>query len=62
VLVEPDTTKRDLMIKEAFEIAAKDFGIYPAASAGAGVGRIEESKLSAARDNQVCFYWANKQD
>ena len=49
VLVEPDTTKRDLMIKEAFDIAAKEFRIYPAASAGPGVGRVEESNLDAAR-------------
>ena len=49
VLVEPDTAKRDLMIKEAFEIASEGLRIYSVASAGTGVGRIEETEFAAAR-------------
>ena len=46
---KPDTAKRDQLIKEAFEIASQGFRLYPAASAGAGVGRVEESEIDAAR-------------
>ena len=44
VLQETDTTKRDLLIKPAFEIATKDLRYIPAAPAGAGLGRIEEGQ------------------
>ena len=47
VLVEPDTAKRDLLIKEAFEIAAKGLRLYPVAPAGSGMGRLEETEFAA---------------
>ena len=49
VLVETDTAKRDLLIKEAFEIARQGFRLHPAAPAGAGLGRVEEGEADAAR-------------
>ncbi len=49
VLLESDTAKRDQLIKQAFEIGVKDLRLYPAASAGAGVGRIEEGEADPAR-------------
>ena len=62
VLVEPDTTKRDLMIKEAFEIAAKDFAYIPLHQQGLAWGVSKKLSLPQRADNQVIFYWANKQD
>ena len=44
-----DTAKRDQLIKQAYEIAIKDYGLYPAAPAGAGVGRFEKSETDPAR-------------
>jgi len=62
VLVEPDTTKRDLMIKEAFEIAAKDFAYIPLHQQGLAWGISKKLSLPQRADNQVIFYWATKQD
>ncbi|MBA7674462.1 hypothetical protein ES703_82676 [subsurface metagenome] len=58
VLVEPDTTKRDLMIKEAFEIALKDFGYIPLHQQALAWGVSKKVKLVQRADNQVLFYWA----
>ena len=49
VLVESDTAKRDLLIKEAFEIGGQGFRLHPAAPAGAGLGRVEKSQADPAR-------------
>ena len=62
VLVEPDITKRDLMIKEAFEIAAKDFAYIPLHQQGLAWGVSKKLSLPQRADNQVIFYWATKQE
>jgi peptide/nickel transport system substrate-binding protein len=58
VLVEPDTTKRDLLIKEAFEIALKDFGYIPLHQQPLAWGVSKKVRLVQRADNQVLFYWA----
>jgi peptide/nickel transport system substrate-binding protein len=58
ILVEPDTTKRDLMIKEAFDIALKDFGYIPLHQQPLAWGVSKKVKLVQRADNQVLFYWA----
>ncbi len=62
VLQETDTTKRDLLIKEAFEIAAKDFGYIPLHQQALAWGVSKKVKLTQRADNQVLLYWATKQD
>jgi peptide/nickel transport system substrate-binding protein len=62
VLVEPDTTKRDLMIKEAFEIAAKEYGYIPLHQQALAWGVSKKVNLTQRADNQILFYWATKQD
>ena len=49
VLVEPDTAKRDQLIKQAFEIVDEGLGLHPAAPAGARLGRVEEGEADPAR-------------
>jgi len=62
VLQETDTTKRDLLIKEAFEIGAKDFGYIPLHQQALAWGVSKKVKLNQRADNQVLLYWATKQD
>jgi peptide/nickel transport system substrate-binding protein len=62
VLLETDTAKRDLLIKEAFEIAAKDFGYVPLHQQALAWGTSKKVKLTQRADNQVLLYWATKQD
>jgi peptide/nickel transport system substrate-binding protein len=58
VLVEPDTGKRDLLIKEAFDIALKDFAYIPLHQQPLAWGVSKKLKLVQRADNQVLFYWA----
>jgi peptide/nickel transport system substrate-binding protein len=62
VLLETDTTKRDLLIKEAFEIAAKDFGYIPLHQQALAWGVSKKVKLTQRADNQVLLYWATKKE
>lgn len=62
VLLETDNAKRDLMIKEAFEIAARDFGYIPLHQQALAWGVSKKVKLTQRADNQVMLYWATKQD
>ncbi|WP_291858553.1 ABC transporter substrate-binding protein [Bradyrhizobium sp.] len=62
VLLETDTTKRDLMIKEAFEIGARDFGYIPLHQQALAWGVSKKVKLTQRADNQVLLYWATKQE
>ena len=59
---EADTAKRDLLIKEAFEIAAKDFGYIPLHQQALAWGVSKKVKLMQRADNQVLLYWATKQE
>jgi peptide/nickel transport system substrate-binding protein len=62
VLLETDNAKRDLLIKEAFEIGAKDFGYIPLHQQALAWGVSKKVKLTQRADNQVLLYWATKQD
>lgn len=58
VLVESDATKRDQMIKQAFEIQQKDFGYIPLHQQALAWGTSKKVKLVQRADNQVLLYWA----
>ncbi|MDO9296466.1 ABC transporter substrate-binding protein [Bradyrhizobium sp.] len=62
VLLETDNAKRDLLIKEAFEIGARDFGYIPLHQQALAWGVSKKVKLTQRADNQVMLYWATKQD
>ena len=49
VLVETDTAKRDLLIKEAFEIAQKDYGYIPLHQQALAWGVSKKRETAAAR-------------
>ena len=59
VLVEPDTTKRDLLIKEAFEIVAKDYGYIPLHQQALAWGVSKKVSLPQRADNQVMLLLGN---
>jgi peptide/nickel transport system substrate-binding protein len=62
VLLEPDMAKRDLLIKEAFEIAAKDFAYIPLHQQALAWGVSKKLKVVQRADNQVLPYWMVKQE
>jgi peptide/nickel transport system substrate-binding protein len=62
VLLETDAAKRDILIKQAFEIAAKDFSYIPLHQQALAWGVSKKVKLTQRADNQVLFRWATKQD
>jgi peptide/nickel transport system substrate-binding protein len=62
VLLETDAGKRDLLIKEAFEIAAKDYGYIPLHQQALAWGVSKKVKMTQRADNQVLLYWATKQE
>jgi peptide/nickel transport system substrate-binding protein len=62
VLQETDTGKRDLLIKQAFEIAAKDYAYIPLHQQALAWGVSKKVKLVQTADNLVRLYWATKQE
>ena len=62
VLVETNIEKRDQLIKQAFEIGAKDFGYIPLHQQALAWGVSKKVKLTQRADNQVLLYWATKQE
>jgi peptide/nickel transport system substrate-binding protein len=62
VLLETDAAKRDLLIKDAFEIAAKDYAYIPLHQQSLAWGVSKKVKLTQRPDNQVLLYWATKQE
>src|SRR3954470_6512638 len=62
VLLETDTAKRDQLIKQAFEIAAKDFAYIPLHQQALAWGVSKKVKLTQRADNQVLLYWATRQE
>jgi peptide/nickel transport system substrate-binding protein len=62
VLVETDTAKRDQMIKQAYEIAIKDYGYIPLHQQALAWGVSKKVKLIQRADNEVLLYWATKQE
>ncbi len=62
ILVETDTAKRDLLIKQAYEIGIKDYGYIPLHQQALAWGVSKKVKLSQRADNQVLLYWATKRE
>ena len=62
VLQETDQAKRDLLIKQAFEIANKDFAYISLHQQALAWGVSKKVKLTQRADNQVLLYWATKQE
>jgi peptide/nickel transport system substrate-binding protein len=62
VLIETDATKRDQLIKQAFEIGIKDYGYIPLHQQALAWGVSKKVKLTQRADNQVLLYWATKQE
>jgi len=62
ITVETDTAKRDQMIKQAYEIAMKDYGYIPLHQQALAWGVSNKVKMTQRPDNQVLFYWATKQE
>jgi peptide/nickel transport system substrate-binding protein len=62
VLQETDATKRDLLIKQAFEIAAKDFAYIPLHQQALAWGVSKKLKVVQRADNAVLPYWITKQE
>ena len=51
-------SKRDQLIKQAFEIAQKDYGYIPLHQQALAWGVSKKVKLVQRADNQVLLYWA----
>jgi peptide/nickel transport system substrate-binding protein len=62
VLQETDTAKRDLLIKQAFEIADKDWAYIPLHQQALAWGVSKKVKIVQRPDNQVLLYWATKEE
>jgi peptide/nickel transport system substrate-binding protein len=62
ILQEADPTKRDLLIKNAFEILNKDFGYIPLHQQALAWGVSKKLKVVQRPDNQVLPYWMTKRD
>jgi peptide/nickel transport system substrate-binding protein len=62
VLIETDVSKRDLLIKEAFQLVVKDYGYIPLHQQALAWGVSKNVKLTQRADNQVLLYWARKQE
>jgi peptide/nickel transport system substrate-binding protein len=60
VLVETDAAKRDQLIKQAFEIANKDYAYIPLHQQSLSWGVSKKVKLTQRADNQVLLFWATK--
>jgi peptide/nickel transport system substrate-binding protein len=61
ILVEPDVKTREGMIRQAFEIAIKDWGFIPLHQQSLAWGVSNKVKLTQRADNQVLLYWARKE-
>jgi len=62
VLQEIDTVGRNLLIKQAFEIAIKDYGYIPLHRQALAWGVSKKLKVVQRPDNQVLPYWMVKED
>jgi peptide/nickel transport system substrate-binding protein len=62
VLVESDLKKRDQMILEAFKINHDEAGVIPLHQQALAWGVSKKIKMPQRADNQVLFYWVQKQD
>ncbi|MBV8577899.1 MAG: ABC transporter substrate-binding protein [Acetobacteraceae bacterium] len=62
VLQESDVTKRNLLIKQAFEIAIKDYAFIPLHQQALAWGVSKKLKVVQRGENQVRPYWMVKQE
>ena len=62
VLQESDKAKRDQLIKQAFEIANKDYAYIPLHQQALAWGISKKLKVVQRADNQVLPYWMVKQE
>jgi peptide/nickel transport system substrate-binding protein len=62
ILVESDTAKRDLLIKQAYELVIKDYGYIPLHQQALAWGVSKKVKMTQSADNQVRLWWATKQE
>jgi len=62
VLQETDVTKRNLLIKQAFEIAIKDYAYIPLHQQALAWGVSKKLKVVQRADNQVLPYWMVKEE
>jgi peptide/nickel transport system substrate-binding protein len=62
VLQETDPSERDLLIKQAFEIAIKDYAYIPLHQQALAWGVSKKLKVVQRADNQVLPYWMVKQE
>jgi len=61
ILVEPDKTKRDQMIKEAYTITQEqDWAYIPLHQQALAWGVSKKVKLAQRADNQILLYWFHK--
>ncbi len=61
ILVETDKTKRDLLIKQAFQIGMDDWSFIPVHQQALAWGVSKKVKLVQRADNQILLYWATKE-
>ena len=61
ILVENDIKKRDDLIAEAFTIIHEDVSHIPLHQQALAWGASKKLKIVQRADNQVLFYWANKE-
>src|SRR3954447_15968108 len=62
VLVETDTTKRNQLIKQAYEISIKDWAYIPLHQQALAWGVSKKVNLPQRADNLVMFHWATKKE
>ena len=60
MLQESDTAKRDQLIKQAFEVAIKDYAYIPLHQQALAWGVSKKLKVVQRADNQVLPYWMVK--
>jgi peptide/nickel transport system substrate-binding protein len=61
ILIENDTAKRDLLIKQAYEIGQnQDWGYIPLHQQALAWGVSKKVKVVQRADNQILFYWYRK--
>ena len=62
IIIETDKAKRDQMIKQAFDIAIKDWAYIPLHQQALAWGVSKKLKIVQRPDNQVLPYWAVKSE
>ena len=62
ILVEADTKKRDDLIFDAFKIVHEEVGLIPLHQQVLVWGVSKKTKIAQRADNQILFYWVQKQD